>query len=165
MPDLSQLEGILLYGSALAGAFLAALWLSLVIWTARDIRARSRDRGAQIFFTILVALLTLPGIIFYLLLRPRETLDEAYQRTLEEEALLSEIERRVLCPGCSTPAEREWQICPYCHTRLRKACPQCQHMLEIPWQVCPYCAHTFTARPGTATTSAGQEITPGEPTA
>ncbi|MCA9916173.1 MAG: zinc ribbon domain-containing protein, partial [Anaerolineae bacterium] len=71
---------------------LAAFWLALVLWAYRDMRARSRDFFAQIGMALLVAVLTVPGVIIYLLLRPRETLSEAYERSLEEEALLQEIE-------------------------------------------------------------------------
>ncbi len=46
--------------TALGGAILAATWLSLILWTARDIRARSDDRLAQILAVIAVALLNHP---------------------------------------------------------------------------------------------------------
>ena len=38
--------------TALGGAILAATWLSLILWTARDIRARSDDRLAQILAVV-----------------------------------------------------------------------------------------------------------------
>ena len=63
-------------------------------------RSRSRDTFAQLGSLLLVALLTIPGLIIYLLIRPRETLSEAYERSLEEEALLQEIEEKPTCPGC-----------------------------------------------------------------
>ena len=53
---------------------LAALWLGLVIWTFRDIRSRSRDIFAQILATLVVAILNLPGLLIYMMVRPRETL-------------------------------------------------------------------------------------------
>mgnify|MGYP003581026997 CR=1 FL=1 len=52
---------------------LAALWLAMIIWTNRDMRARSRDPLAQLFVTAIVALLNVPGLLIYLMLRPRET--------------------------------------------------------------------------------------------
>ena len=59
------------YLTAFFGAFLAALWLSLIFWTLRDIRSRSHDKLVHILAAILVAVLNLPGIIIYLILRPR----------------------------------------------------------------------------------------------
>ena len=125
--------------AAFLGAFLAALWLSMVIWTFRDIRARSRDVFAQILATLVVAILTLPGLIIYVMVRPRETLAESYDRSLEEEALLQSIEERESCPGCGQRADEAWVMCPYCHTKLKKHCHRCGQPLQLNWTVCPYC--------------------------
>jgi RNA polymerase subunit RPABC4/transcription elongation factor Spt4 len=122
------------------GAFIAALWLSLVLWTVRDIRARTPDRRAQILAVVVVVLLNLPGLLIYLLLRPPLTLDEAYQATLEEEALLQGLAERARCPGCSRAVSPDWQVCPSCATRLRKPCSKCTKPLDLTWKVCPYCA-------------------------
>lgn len=138
-PDLSSLEGLFLYASAVLGAFLVALWLGLVFWTYRDVRRRTRDRLIHILAALLVAVLNLPGVIVYLVLRPPLTLDEEYQRTLEEEALLSEIEDRQLCPGCGGRTRPDWQLCPTCHTKLRRTCAQCGRLMELPWKLCPFC--------------------------
>ncbi len=124
----------------LFGAGLTALWLGMTLWTWQDMRARSRDPLAQIAATLLVFLVPPFGIVVYLLLRPRETLADAYERSLEEEALLQEIEEKPACPGCGRPTHKEWQVCPYCHTRLKKSCIQCHSLLELTWNLCPYCA-------------------------
>ncbi|MCK4962101.1 MAG: hypothetical protein KAS19_06430, partial [Anaerolineales bacterium] len=98
--NLSSLGNLLTYLTAFFGAFLAALWLSLVFWTLRDIRSRSQDRLVHILASLVVAVLNLPGLVIYMILRPRQTLNEVYGHTLEEEALLSEIEDRPACSGC-----------------------------------------------------------------
>jgi len=84
---------------AFTGAFLLAFWVSLVIWAFRDIRARSRDIFAVLLATLLVAVFNLPGLLLYYILRPRETLAEVYERSLEEEALLQDIEDQHICPS------------------------------------------------------------------
>ncbi|MBI1280048.1 MAG: hypothetical protein GC179_18110 [Anaerolineaceae bacterium] len=127
--------GITIYGIVI----LAALWLALIVWAYRDMRSRSRDTFAQLGSLLLVALLMIPGLIIYLLVRPRETLSEAYERSLEEEALLQEIEEKPTCPGCGQRIQDNWQACPHCFTRLKKPCVHCHQMLELSWQVCPYC--------------------------
>lgn len=152
LPNLTSLEALFLYASAVFGAFLVALWLGLVFWTYRDARRRSRDRLVNILAALLVAVLNLPGVIVYLLLRPPLTIDEEYQRTLEEETLLSEIESRPLCPGCSGRAQPDWQVCPTCHTRLRRACSHCGRLMELPWKLCPFCG---TPVPGARTDTPG----------
>jgi hypothetical protein len=140
----SLFTGLLVYG----GMALAAFWLAMIIWTYRDMRARSRDTIAQIIVALMVAILTIPGLLIYLFLRPRETLSEAYERSLEEEALLQEIEEKPVCPGCKQRVSVEWQACPNCHTRLKKPCTRCGRMLELAWDLCPYCA---SAQPNFAT--------------
>lgn len=143
--DPSSLAGFLLALTAWAGAFLAALWLSLIIWTYRDIRRRARDPLARILAVLVVAVLFLPGIIVYLILRPPRTLEEEYQQTLEEEALLQSIEDSALCPGCGRRVKDNWMICPNCHTKLKKRCHQCAKLMDLPWNLCPYCG---TPAPG-----------------
>ena len=143
--DPASLTNILLILTAWGAAFLAALWLSLVIWTFRDVRSRARDPLARILAVLVVAVLFLPGIIIYLILRPPRTLEQEYQQTLEEEALLQAIEESPLCPGCGRRIKENWVICPNCHTKLRKNCHQCVKLMELPWNLCPYCG---TPAPG-----------------
>lgn len=122
------------------GVNLVVFWVAMVIWAYRDMRARSRDTLAQLFVALLVAILTIPGLFIYILLRPRETLSEAYERSLEEEALLQEIEEKPTCPGCGQRIHDNWQACAYCHTRLKKPCYHCSKLLELSWNLCPHCA-------------------------
>ncbi len=137
--DPTFLSNLLLVLTAFGGAFLAALWIALVIWTYRDIRARARDPLVQILSALLVAVLNLPGVLVYLILRPARTLEEEYQHTLEEENLLQALEELPLCPGCERRVKDDWQVCPNCHTKLKKECHHCHRLMELPWNICPYC--------------------------
>jgi len=74
--DPSFISNLIMVLTGFGGAFLAALWISLVIWTNRDIRTRARDPLVQILATLLVAVLNLPGVLVYLILRPPRTLEE-----------------------------------------------------------------------------------------
>jgi RNA polymerase subunit RPABC4/transcription elongation factor Spt4 len=143
--DPTFLSGLTLVLTGLAGAFLVALWLALVIWTYRDMRSRHRDRLVPILAALMVALLNLPGVLVYLILRPARTLEEEYQQTLEEEALLQSIEDQSVCPGCERHIREDWLICPSCQTKLRKRCHSCGRLMELPWNICPYCG---TPAPG-----------------
>jgi RNA polymerase subunit RPABC4/transcription elongation factor Spt4 len=141
----TSLSNFLLILAAWGGAFIAALWLSLVIWTYRDMRSRARDPLARILAVLVTAVLFLPGIVIYLILRPARTLEEDYQHSLEEEALLQSIEESSLCPGCSRRIKENWIVCPHCHTKLKKNCHECGKLMELPWNLCPYCG---TPAPG-----------------
>jgi len=131
--------------TAWAIAFLVVLWISLIIWTYRDIRSRLRDPLMRILAVLVVALLFLPGIVIYMIIRPPRTLEEEYQHTLEEEALLQSIEESPLCPGCGRRIRETWSVCPNCYTKLKKPCHQCGKLMELPWNLCPFCG---TPAPG-----------------
>ncbi len=140
-----NLGNFLLILTAWGGAFIAALWLSLVIWTYRDIRSRGKDPLVRILAVLVVAVLFLPGIVIYLIIRPPRTLEHEYQQTLEEEALLQAIEENEVCPGCSRRVKEKWRVCPHCHTKLKKPCHHCGQLMELPWNICPHCG---TPAPG-----------------
>ena len=124
---------------ALGGAYLLATWFVLAIWTFRDIESRSRNAVTQIFSTMLAVFFWIPGVLLYMLLRPKETLDEAYQRSLEEEYLLQDLQELPLCPTCNHFVHDEWQLCPHCNTQLREPCDNCRHLVDLRWDICPYC--------------------------
>jgi len=129
------------------GAYVAALYIGLLVWTFRDARARSRDMLAQILATLLVALFTLPGLMVYFLLRPHTTLAEEYERNLAEEAILQELEDRRICPDCQHRVDPDFVVCPYCHYQLRLRCVGCGRLLNPQWEVCPYCG-LYREQPG-----------------
>src|SRR5512142_782601 len=140
MPFDQAVSQFILFVTMATGAVVASMWLGIVLWTYRDVKSRSRDVLAQWAATLMVAVLNVFGLILYLMLRPHETLTEAYERSLEEEALLQGIEEKPVCPGCGRPSHAQWQVCPHCHTRLKKPCIHCGQLLDLPWNLCPYCA-------------------------
>ncbi len=132
---------------AVFGALLVAFWIALVVWTFRDMRARSRDILATLLASLLVVLFGPVGLGLYLLLRPRDTLAEQYERMLQEEALLRDMEEQPVCPNCQHKTQPDWMLCPHCTSQLRRPCASCGRLLDLGWQICPYCAQTPTATP------------------
>lgn len=128
-------------------AFIVVFWLSLVIWTFRDIRARSQDFLTQILATVLVTLFPFGGLFIYMILRPRQTLAEIYERQLEEESLLAEMTERQTCNNCHARIESDFQVCPSCGQKLKRSCPKCERLLELRWTFCPYCATNLGGAP------------------
>src|SRR5213082_3925205 len=80
--------------------FIVIFWLSLIIWTFRDIRSRTQDFLSQVLATLLVTVFFIGGLFIYMILRPRQTLAEIYERQLEEESLLAEMTERQTCNNC-----------------------------------------------------------------
>ncbi len=81
----------------------------------------------------------IPGWIIYMILRPSETLAEAYARSLEEEALLQELEDQGICPSCKRYVSADFVMCPHCRTQLKEPCANCGRPLSFNWVACPYC--------------------------
>jgi len=118
----------------------ALLYLALLYWTYADARKRFSDPGLVAVVSAL-GLLPFVGPFIYLLLRPAETVQEAYERELEVEAArlrLQSLEGRV-CPHCDHPIELDYLRCPGCERRLREPCSRCGRPIELGWRICPYC--------------------------
>ena len=144
-------EQLAVLAGVVGGIWAILLWLSIVVWVYRDVRERTRDSSLQLL-SVFVALIffpgfNVPGLALYLMLRPRDTLEEAYARSLEEEALLRELGDEGACPSCRRLTDKEFQYCPSCQTQLKDQCTKCERLLSFSWVACPYCG---SARPGGA---------------
>jgi RNA polymerase subunit RPABC4/transcription elongation factor Spt4 len=121
------------------GIYLFAIYLASIFWAYRDIRLRTRDPISQLVSVLLVVVFFLPGIWIYMILRPRFTLVELYERSLEEEALLQELEDQKACPNCRRRVDDQYIVCPTCRMQLREPCLNCGRALSHAWLACPYC--------------------------
>jgi hypothetical protein len=129
-------------------AYLAVMWVTLAFWTYRDIRQRSRDPIMQTVSVLLVLLFFVPGQVIYMILRPRYTLIELYERSLEEEALLQELEDQKACPTCKRRVQDDFLMCPSCRSQLKEPCRSCAKPLSYAWVSCPYCGLEKPPREG-----------------
>jgi RNA polymerase subunit RPABC4/transcription elongation factor Spt4 len=125
---------------AMIVTYYVALWAGMVWWTFRDSRERTRDPFMQALAVFLVLFFSFAGLVIYLITRPRLTLADAYARTLEEEALLQELEDLKACPNCRRRVTDDFIICPTCQTQLKEPCSRCSRPLSYSWAACPYCA-------------------------
>jgi Double zinc ribbon len=126
---------------ALAASYWAILWLSAVIWTYRDMRDRGSDAVSQMVAVLMVLVFNLPGLILYLILRPHETLAEAYVRNLETEAMMHEMNEQEVCFACQKHVRPDFVYCPHCRTKLAEMCGNCGKPFNLNWAVCAYCGH------------------------
>jgi hypothetical protein len=123
----------------LVAAYLLVMWVAALVWTYRDITARTRDSATQTLSLLMVLFFNIPGLMLYLILRPRETLADQYDRQLEAEALLHELQEQAACPRCRRKVERDFVTCPFCRTALRVACESCGKSMMPSWVACAYC--------------------------
>src|SRR2546430_2031732 len=147
--------------------YVGMLYLATVFWTIRDAQQRTENRILPYLAGFLVVFTWFLGVFIYLIVRPRETLGEAYERQLAEESLLAEAEQRLVCPTCRERVQEDFILCPTCRTRLKRVCPSCGKLIRPEWNICPYCAkdldeRDWTVHPGgrsAATASGARDAT------
>ncbi len=118
----------------------------MVYWTVCDAQHRTENQVLPYLAGVLVLVLNLLGLFLYLIVRPRDTLAEGYERQLAEESLLGEAEQRTACPTCHERVGNDFILCPTCRTRLKRVCPSCGKLIKPEWNICPYCAKDFDER-------------------
>jgi len=123
-------------------AYLAVLWIAIIIWVSKDANNRSNSLLFQVFAILIVIVLTpLFGLLIYLIIRPSRTLTEQYLENIQLQILDEEEkkERMDQCPVCNAYISREYKFCPYCAAKVKKVCPACKKLYQINWDICPYC--------------------------
>ena len=136
-----SLESALRLGAIILISYALVLWLSAVVWVYRDVRNRTGDQVSQLVAVVLVAVFNVPGLVVYLVIRPQTTLADAYERSLEAEAILHELQLTASsCQGCRRPIDDDFNICPFCRVVLREPCRTCSRLVRTSWTACPYCA-------------------------
>jgi hypothetical protein len=142
----------------IAVAYVAAVWLSLVVWTYRDVQHRSADAGERLAAVALVALFFAPGWLVYLLMRPAGTLEDMRIERLQEQLFARELSAVSSCSRCRRRVEDDFLMCPYCREQLRMPCDTCGHAIAKTWDACAYCGELTGRR---AAPAASQPVSVG----
>ena len=137
-------------GIRAVGIYIVLIWLASAFWAYRDMQHRSANPVAAYLAAAFIILFTpvffIFAILLYRIVRPKETVAEANERALAEEAMLADIEARPHCANCSRPVHEEWIICPSCRTRLNRVCPNCSRLVGLDWSLCAWCGKDFERR-------------------
>ncbi|MDP8905473.1 MAG: zinc ribbon domain-containing protein [Chloroflexota bacterium] len=127
--------------------YVVLLWGATAYWAYRDLQTRTTNPVAPYLAAALIILFTpllFPfGVIIYRIVRPSETVAEANERALAEEAMMVEIESQPHCANCGRQVHEDWIICPTCRNRLRRVCPNCSRLIELDWSLCAWCGKDF----------------------
>jgi RNA polymerase subunit RPABC4/transcription elongation factor Spt4 len=127
--------------------YVGLIWLAAAYWAYRDLRIRTTNPllpyGAAAAIILFTPIFFPLAVILYRIVRPPETVSEASERALAEEAMLVEVEKQHHCAACKRPVESDWLICPHCRTRLRRICSSCGRLVETDWSLCAYCGKDF----------------------
>jgi len=131
----------------LVAVYVVLLWGATAYWAYRDLQTRTSNPVAPYLAAALIILFTpllFPfGVIVYRIVRPSETVAEANERALAEEAMMVEIEAQPHCANCGRQVHEDWIICPTCRNRLRRVCPNCSRLVELDWSLCAWCGKDF----------------------
>jgi RNA polymerase subunit RPABC4/transcription elongation factor Spt4 len=138
-------QPIVQLGLRAIGLYLVVLWLASAVWAYRDMRHRTESEVASYFAAALIVAATplfFPlAIVVYRIVRPPETLTEAWERRLSASAIQAQAEALQGCYGCSRRVDPEWLVCPSCGTKLHRVCADCGQMIDLDWVVCAWCGH------------------------
>ena len=140
MGDLFNTDRIFFFFLIYLGLSLAGIWISLIFWTIKDITTRSRSWIARILAPALVLVFFIFGLVIYLLLRPKKTMEDEFTEKLSEEVLIQSLDKPSFCSGCQLEISSNWLYCPSCKKQLLKPCVKCGNNLDVSWELCPFCA-------------------------
>lgn len=120
--------------------YIVLLWLGSAFWAFRDASRRTHNLFAPYAAGALVILaspLFFPfALILYAIVRPGETLVDAWERRMAEEAAAEAVP---LCAGCGRRTDPDWLACPSCGQRLHRRCAACGRLMGLEWNLCAWC--------------------------
>lgn len=122
--------------------YFIVIWISLIIWVAKDITNRTNSLFFQIISILIILFLTPLWIFIYLLIRPSKTVFEKYYEEIEENLdTLSETiaSHQFNCPACKAPVNTHFRSCPQCNHTLQIPCLGCGKLIFHEWRNCPHC--------------------------
>lgn len=135
------------------------VWLGSAFWAFRDAGRRTHNLFAPYAAGALVILATplfFPfALILYAIVRPGETLVEAWERRMAEEAAAEAVP---LCAGCGRRTDPDWLACPTCGQRLHRRCAACGRLMGLDWNLCAWCG----SEPATGTAAVPRSIANSE---
>jgi RNA polymerase subunit RPABC4/transcription elongation factor Spt4 len=120
--------------------YVILLWLGSAFWAFRDASRRTHNLLAPYAAGALIVLATplfFPfALILYAIVRPGETLVEAWERRMAEEAAAEAVP---LCSNCGRRTDPDWIACPSCGQRLHHRCAACGRLMGLDWNLCAWC--------------------------
>ncbi len=93
--------------------YFGLLWLSIIIWVARDAILRSSSIAFQVLSVLINILFPILGILIYLIVRPTKTTLERYYEDLEHRLIMESIE------AGSTPKRKPAESIKMKHKKIR----------------------------------------------
>jgi len=113
---------------------MAFLWIIIIIWTAKDISARTDSSFFHIISILFVTLLTpIIWLPLYLAIRP---IWYKWDKTSWRDSCLSSS---CVCQKCWTLNPKEYKNCIKCGDKLVIKCKECDNEYPNEYRYCPNC--------------------------
>ncbi len=110
------------------------IWVVAILWTMKDIGARTHSVWIQILCILLVGIGTpVVGLPLYRLLRPTRY---KWDRMWWRESLALQI---VQCYACGSRNPLYHDHCVACGSELTTKCKECKHHYQVHYEYCPAC--------------------------
>lgn len=114
-------------------------WLMVVGWVWGDVLERTKNWFIIFISVVLVLVFNVFGLLVYLLIRPKTTIEEVYWADLERRYLKYETFELKDCPECGYQLRPGFNICPKCGYTIRNECVNCGVAIDKGWEYCPFC--------------------------
>ncbi len=121
------------------GVLFVIFWIIVVGWVWVDAGERSSNFIFRLGSVVLVSVLGILGLIIYLIIRPRQTIQEIYWSDLERRYLKYETAELDDCPNCGFQLQPGFVVCPDCQEVLKVKCQGCDVYIDREWKFCPFC--------------------------
>ena len=115
-------------------------WIVVIGWVWVDVSERTTNTLIKFFSVVLVTIFNVLGLVIYLVLRPKQTIQELYWADLERRYLKYETSELGDCPNCHFSLAPGFNVCPQCGTQLKKQCHNCHVWVEKTYKYCPFCS-------------------------
>jgi hypothetical protein len=132
----------------IAAAYAVVVWVAAALWVFVDMRRRT---GSAILpYAAAAAILLSSPVLFpfavfvYRVIRPASTVADRRMAELRDAALGAEVDVP-RCPGCRTPIDDDWLICPRCRQSLGHRCEHCGRAGGLDWGICAWCGSPLAA--------------------
>lgn len=140
---LDMLEGVgaIDFDAVIRGLGVAYIifWVIVLGWVWTDSGERTSNIFIRIFSVLIVAALNIVGLVIYLFVRPKRSVEEIYWADLERRYLKFETSELGDCPKCGFQLEPGFVNCPECSHVLKVKCTDCEVLIDKDWKSCAYC--------------------------
>jgi hypothetical protein len=115
-------------------------WLFVLGWVWIDSGERTTNSITRALSIVIVLFLNIIGLIIYLIVRPKQTIQELYWVDLERRYLKYETAELGDCPSCGLSLQPGFNVCPACKYGIKTLCKGCQMWIDKTYAYCPFCA-------------------------